>query len=287
MELPDSRLAANAKRLIGFEPRYARIKRALQLLIDSDALDLWSEKLYGKRISLVESISERYPLAVFHGDVGTGKTVTAECVSDALAREMKRPATLFKLSTRVRGTGNVGEMSMLINRAFEVATREAGKARLSFLMIDEADSIAANRNEVQSHHEDKVGVNTLIQRIDDLRRLRGTLVFLCTNRLRVLDPAILRRVAHLEEFRRPNELEREELLRLDCEGLDLTPDEIKQLVVLTGPQGPRSIGFTFSDLRTRLLPEALRRAFPHRKVTLEDLIQATWSIEPTPSAGEI
>jgi AAA+ superfamily predicted ATPase len=286
IELPNPRLTATAKRLIGFEPRYTHIKEGLQLLIDSDALESWSQKLYGKRISLLEPISDQYPLALFHGDVGTGKTVTAECVANALASDMKRTATLFKLSTQRRDIGTVGEIGMLINRAFEVATREVGKAKLSFLMIDEADSLAANRNEDRSHHQEKVAVNTLVQRLDDLRRLRGTLVLLCTNRIRALDPAILRRVGHREEFCRPNELEREALFQLDCEGLGLPPETFQELVALTGPQAPRRVGFTFSDIRTRLLPEALRKAFPDRKVTREDLIQAACSIEPSPSIGE-
>lgn len=288
IELPDSHLTAVAKRLVGFEARYAQIRKDLQLLIDSDALDAWSQRHYGKRIALLEPISDLYPLAVFHGDVGTGKTATAECIANSLARDMKRAATLFKLSTRVRGSGNVGEMSMLINRAFEIVTREAGKAKLSFLIIDEADSLAASRNAKQSHHEDKVGVNTLIQKIDDVRRLHGrTLVFLCTNRLDALDPAILRRVGHLEEFRRPNEKEREELLRLDCDGLGLTSEVFRELVRLTGPQPPHSPGFTFSDIRTRLLPNALGKAFPDRKLTKEDLIQSAQSIAPTPSISEV
>jgi AAA+ superfamily predicted ATPase len=288
IELPDSHLTAVAKRLVGFEARYAQIKKDLQLLMDRDALDAWSQKHYGKRIALLESISDRYPLAVFHGDVGTGKTATAECIANSLARDMKRAATLFKLSTRVRGSGNVGEMSMLINRAFEVVTHEAGKAKLSFLIIDEADSLAASRNTKQSHHEDKVGVNTLIQKIDDVRRLHGrTLVFLCTNRLDALDPAILRRVGHLEEFRRPNEKEREELLRLDCDGLGFPSEVFQELVSLTGPRPPHAPGFTFSDIRTRLLPSALGRAFPDRKLTKEDLIQSAQSIVPTPSISEV
>jgi len=288
IELPDLHLTAVAKRLVGFEARYTQIKKDLQLLIDKDALDAWSQKYYGKRIALLEPISDRYPLTVFHGDVGTGKTATAECIANNLARDMKRAATLFKLSTRVRGTGNVGEMSMLINRAFEVVTREAGKAKLSFLIIDEADSLAASRNTQQSHHEDKVGVNTLIQKIDDVRRLHGrTLVFLCTNRLDALDPAILRRVGHLEEFRRPNETEREELLRLDCAGLGFPSEVFQELVSLTGPRPPHTPGFTFSDIRTRLLPSALGKAFPDRKLTKEDLIQSAQSIAPTPSISEV
>jgi len=62
---------------------------------------------------------------IFHGDVGTGKTATAEAAANALTTEMKRDAMLFKLSTRVRGTGNVGEMSALINQAFEIVAQQA------------------------------------------------------------------------------------------------------------------------------------------------------------------
>ena len=36
--------------------------------------------------SLVASLGDRYPLIIFHGDVGTGKTATAEAAADALAR---------------------------------------------------------------------------------------------------------------------------------------------------------------------------------------------------------
>ena len=44
-------------------------------------------------------------------------------------------------------------------------------------------------------------MNTLIQKVDDLRRHSGrVLVFLCTNRSSALDPAIVRRAARLEQF---------------------------------------------------------------------------------------
>lgn len=128
----------------------------------------------------------------------------------------------FALSTRVRGTGTVGQMSQLIHDAFETVVAEAGKARLAFLVIDEADSLTASRGADQSHHEDKVTVNTLIQRIDDVRRCGGrVVVFLCTNRFAALDPAIVRRAGRIERFDRPNATEREQLLRQDCEGLGL------------------------------------------------------------------
>jgi SpoVK/Ycf46/Vps4 family AAA+-type ATPase len=284
ISLPDVRLKAQADRLVGFKTRYDRIHQDLRLLIDKEGLEHWSKKHYHNRLPLLDSLLDRYPLVVFHGDVGTGKTATAEAIANALARELGKEALLFKLSTRVRGSGNVGEMSTLINQAFEIVGKEAGKAKLSFLIIDEADSLAASRSGNQSHHEDKVAVNTLIQKIDDVRRFNGrVLVILCTNRYEALDPAILRRAAYVEEFRRPDDGERREILNLDCEGLGLPASTIEELVKLTGPNGPHKLGYTFSDIRTRLLPEALAHAYPTRKISHGDLIDAISRIAPSPT----
>jgi AAA+ superfamily predicted ATPase len=287
LSLPDSRLSSLSERLVGFRERYERIHQALRLLVDRDGLEQWSKKHYGKRLSLVDSLLDRYPLVVFHGDVGTGKTATAEAASNTLAKELRKDAMLFKLSTRVRGSGNVGEMSTLINRAFDVVVKEAGKSKLSFLIIDEADSLAASRSTQQSHHEDKVAVNTLIQKIDDVRRFSGrVLVILCTNRYEALDPAILRRAAHDEEFRRPDDSERRKILELDCEGLGLAASCIDELVSLTGPRGPHKLGYTFSDIRTRLVPRALAQAYPERKLSTDDFIAAAKLVKPSPSVSE-
>lgn len=282
--LPDSRLGAQAERLVGFKARYERMRQELKLLIDQEGLEQWSKRHYGGSIGLLDSIRDRYPLIVFHGDVGTGKTATAEAASSAVARELKKDAMLFKLSTRVRGSGQVGEMSTLINQAFDIVVKEAGKARLSFLIIDEADSLAASRSYNQSHHEDKVAVNTLIQKIDDARRFAGRLlVILCTNRFDALDPAILRRAAYIERFSRPDDAERRELFKMDCAGLGLSAPVVEELVQLTGPEGRHKLGYTFSDIRTRLLPEALAQAYPTRKLCRDDFINAISKVAPSPS----
>lgn len=285
IELPDQRLAATASRLVGFEHRYQRIKKDLYLLSNPDALEEWSRSHYGQTIALCSVFKERYPLIVFEGDVGTGKTAIAEASCDRLAREIGKPASLFKLSTRVRGTGMVGNMSQLINDAFRIITESAGKQKLSFLIIDEADSLTSTRAQEQSHHEDKVGVNTLIQKIDDLRKFGGRIiVFINTNRLEALDPAVLRRASRIEHFDRPSDLERDALIRMDCAGLGLSDESIKMLVDLTGTcKGSRPVGFTFSDLRLRWLPEALNEAFPDRKLEFDDLVKAAIVVKPTPS----
>lgn len=285
LELPNGNLHKISRRLIGFQERYERIRRDMHLLSNPDELNAWSRKFYREVIPLCEVITDRYPLIVFEGDVGTGKTATAEAAADQMAREQKKTAMLFKMSTRVRGSGKVGQMSTLINRAFETVTKEAGKAKLAFLIVDEADSLTSSRDTAQSHHEDKVAVNTIIQKIDDIRKYGGRiLVFFCTNRISALDPAVLRRAARIETFRRPDDKEREALIRMDCDGLGLTDSDINQLVSLTGPlKHPQRIGFTFSDLRSKWLPEALINAFPSRKLTVDDLIKAAKSIAPSPA----
>jgi AAA+ superfamily predicted ATPase len=282
LSLPDDKIAAASKRLVGFERRYQRLNRDLRLLSHPDELRAWSQKYHQKELPICNAVGERYPLVVFAGDVGTGKTATAEGVSDRLAREARKEAMLFKLSTRVRGSGKVGQMSTLLNQAFEAVAKQAGKTRHAFLIIDEADSLMSTRETVQSHHEDKVAVNTIIQRVDDLRRHSGrVLVLLCTNRAAALDPAIVRRAARTERFDRPNDEERGELLRLDLDGLGIKDQTLREVVRLTGPREGRP-GFTFSDLRSKLLPDALCRAFPSRALTDDDLLQAATEVSPSP-----
>jgi hypothetical protein len=136
LELPDKLLTDLAGRLVGFHARFARLRQDLRLLVDRDGLEQSSKKHYGKRLPLLDSLRDRYPLVVFHGDVGTGKTATAEAAANALTKEMHKEAIPFKLSTRVRGGGNVGEMSMLINQAFDLVSHEAGRARLAYRADD-------------------------------------------------------------------------------------------------------------------------------------------------------
>jgi len=282
--LPDARIAERAERLIGFEERFARLGRAMAVLLDPDSLVAWARRFHGESLPLVAVMADRYPLVVLHGDVGTGKTAFAEGAADRLCRVTRREGMLLKLSTRVRGVGQVGQMSHLINEAFAATETEAGRKRAAVLLIDEADSLAASRDQVHSHHEDKVAVNTLIQKVDDVRRLGGRLlVVLCTNRFAALDPALLRRAALQERFERPDDSERAGLLSGDADGLGISPQALEETVALTGPDANDGLGFTFSDLRTRLLPEALLRAYPDRPLTDEDLLETARQMCPSPT----
>lgn len=283
-ELPSRQLKEVADTLVGFENRYCTLRNHLTIMLTPDRIEQWSKKHHGRTIPLCDVIRQRYPVFLFSGDVGTGKTVTAECAADRLTRELEREGFLLKLSTRVRGRGLHGEMSQLIQDAFEKLTTQAGKKRLSFLLIDEADSIASLRSTEQMHQEEKAAVNTLIQKIDEIRLTGGrAVVFLCTNRADVIDRAVVRRAALHMEFSRPTGDESLELLTRDLQGIGLAPEELCELASMTSNGGMfGENGYSFSDFRLRFYPEALSRAFPDRALTFNILKETVSIVKPSP-----
>ena len=286
-DLPDDELLRRSRRLIGFGPRFSRLSGQMRLLTDQEGVAKWARTHHGTKENLSAALLDRYPLVIFHGDVGTGKTVTAEAVADALARQLGTDGFLLKLSTRVRGIGHVGEMSSLIGDAFAEATALAGRSRFVAVIIDEGDAIAFHRGAERAHHEDKVGVNTLIQKIDDARELHGRLlIILCTNRYQALDPAVLRRAALIDEFVRPDQDERRELFTSTLAGVQIPADLIEKLVMTTGPQDGRP-GFTYSDIQTKLLPAAVARAYPSRALAADDILAAAAETEPSPVMDDV
>jgi AAA+ superfamily predicted ATPase len=281
--LPDGALRRKEQSLLGFDARYQRIRDQLRLLLNLDELETWSRKFHSGKLSMSALVAEQYPLVIFHGDVGTGKTASAECMANRMVSEAgAEDSILFKLSNRVRGSGKVGEMGTLLADAFQRIAQSAGKSRRAIVIVDEGDSLATNRSEGNSHHEDKVAVNTLIQCIDDLRRFGGrVVVFLCTNRASVLDPAVRRRAAIIEEFVRPDDEERRALFAMDLAGLNLSSAQIVRLVAATRAKDglPQ---FTYSDIRTRLYPTAIALAFPDRALAFADLETALQTVKASP-----
>jgi AAA+ superfamily predicted ATPase len=281
--LPDSRIAAKQKTLLGFDERYARVNQQLRLLISASELETWNKRFHNGKLALADLVKEQYPFVIFHGDVGTGKTASAECMANRLVADARiEDSTLFKLSNRVRGSGMVGEMGSLISSAFTEVIKAAGKHRRAILIIDEGDSLAAARSQQHSHHEDKVAVNTLIQHIDDLRQYGGRItVILCTNRLSALDPALQRRAAIVEEFKRPQPEERRSLLSMDLAALSLSQAQINKLVEETNERSGAP-AWTYSDIRTRLYPSALALAFPAGPLTFDHLLATVKRLKPSP-----
>ncbi|KYG74849.1 ATPase family protein associated with various cellular activities (AAA) [Roseivirga ehrenbergii] len=283
LELPNSQIKEKAETLVGFEQKFNRIHNNLRLLLDKEGLESWRQKFHMGSLPAVDYLVDKYPLIIFEGDVGTGKTASAEALADRMTRELGKQGFFLRLSTRVRGEGLHGEMGNLVNDAFAELITQAGKRRLAFLLIDEADAIATTRSTHQMHQEEKAGVNTLIQKIDEIRSLNGrAIVIMSTNRLHFLDEAIIRRAAIVVKFERPTDDERKELIEKDLDGADLSTEEIKSIVELTGPNENEGIGFSFSDLRLRLFPESIAAAFPSSPLNYDIVRETLNHIKPSP-----
>ena len=284
IELPSKEIFDRSKTLIGFDAKYSRISSNLRLLQEQEAVGAWSKKCHGQQLHILEYIQDKYPLLILAGDAGTGKTVTAEAIADRMVRDLNKEGYFIRLSTRVRGEGLHGQMGNLVNDAFKHLRELAGKKRLCYLLIDEADAIATTRSTLQMHQEEKAAVNTLIQKIDEIRDLKGrAVVMMSTNRLHFLDEAIIRRASIIMEFTRPNVEERMEFFRQALTGLNLSENELRRLSEMTGPADGRNYGYSYSDLRLRLLPEVVACAFmKDEPITFDTLSSVIETIKPSP-----
>lgn len=291
---PDDDARAWYDRLVGLDRQKNDLLVKLEMLLYPEKVEAWSKKHHGNRVlQLCELERNLVPLILFEGDVGTGKTALAETVGDALARRAgsKRHVHLLKINTQIRGTGLVGEMSDLIAQAFVHAEARARSLNGDplLLLLDEADALAASRDTQQMHHEDKAGLNTLLQRLNNLRltRLRLAVIFI-TNRPDALDPAVRRRAALSLTFPRPSDEVRAEIIRTSVPELSLKAGQLAELVRLTGDAEPknRGIPFTSSDITDRLLTAALREAYVEdRKLRYEDILAHARVLEPSPRMG--
>lgn len=285
---PQERLA----RLVGLDEHKDRLSKILGLLVNPYGIQEWAKKYHPDARAAVDTVLRRPPLVVLAGDVGSGKTELAETIGDAVARQEDIDITLYPLSLATRGQGRVGEMTQLVSAAFDYTIEAAdklkntnGKARGAvLLLIDEADALAQSRENAQMHHEDRAGVNAFIRGIDRIANQKlPAAVLMCTNRLKALDPAVQRRAAEFLTFSRPNDEQRDYLLRSKLTGLGLNSTAIEELVRLTGPRDTNSPGFTFSDITQRLIPSIILAAYPNSAVSLHSALQVVKKMTPTPA----
>ena len=137
--------------------------------------------------------------ALFSGPPGTGKTMVAGLIAQALDLELYQ-VDLSRIVSKW-----VGETEKQLAKVFEAA--EAGHA---LLLFDEADALFAKRSvEVKSAVDRyaNLEVNYLLQRVESF----GGVVILTTNLDTSIDPALRRRLASHIVFGAP---ERDEQLRL-------------------------------------------------------------------------
>jgi AAA+ superfamily predicted ATPase len=291
---PDTAAQRRLARLVGIESEIEQLRKLLGVLVNPAGLHDWAKKHHPHAKRLVELVESRPPLVILAGDVGTGKTALAENIGDAVARQEGIQVTLLPLSLGTRGSGRVGEMTMLLSAAFDQTAGLAKKARGGdgkarsglILLVDEADALTATRESTQMHHEDQAGVNAFIRGVDRLAEQHlPAAVILCTNRLGRIDPAVQRRAAEVFTFSRPTEAQRRVVLAGALEETGFTEVQLDQLAALTGTTKERDYGWTYSDLTQRLLPSMVLDAYPERPVTFERACERIRQMAPTPPFG--
>lgn len=158
----------------------------------------------------------RMPKGVLlYGPPGTGKTLLAR----ALAGEASVP--FFALSGSDFVEKYVGVGAMRVRELFKKA-RKAGKC---VIFIDEIDAMGKKRTDHSSDERDQT-LNALLSEMSGFRSGEGVIVVAATNRLEMLDPALLRpgRFDRQIEVALPGKKERKSILELHCRNKPLDDD---------------------------------------------------------------
>jgi SpoVK/Ycf46/Vps4 family AAA+-type ATPase len=177
--------------LVGLNDIKKRVLTMLELLFSDRLAQEWAKEHHCS-IPASLLLKKRYPLFIFEGSYGVGKTELAQAIGDPLARWLGTPVLSYSVGLQVRGEGLVGQLSKNIRNIFEFARhRHLERGAPILLVIDEADAIGQDRDGQQSqHHEESAGVSTLLQQIDILRESSGVALLFTTNRHAALDGAI-------------------------------------------------------------------------------------------------
>ncbi|HJQ31295.1 MAG TPA: ATP-binding protein [Pyrinomonadaceae bacterium] len=136
--------------------------------------------------------------ALFAGDSGTGKTMSAEVIANDLRLD------LYRIDLSAVVSKYIGETEKNLRRLFDAA--EGGGAILFF---DEADALFGKRSEVKDAHDRyaNIEVGYLLTRMEAFRGL----AILATNMKSSLDEAFMRRLRFIVDFPYPGEPERKDI----------------------------------------------------------------------------
>ena len=195
------------------------------------------------------------------GPPGTGKTLLAK----AVAGEAGVP--FFSISGSDFVEMFVGVGASRVRDLFADAKRNAP----CIVFIDEIDAVARRRGTGMGggHDEREQTLNQMLVEMDGFGVNEGIIVMAATNRVDILDPAILRpgRFDRKVYVNRPDVKGREEILGVHAKGKPLGEDvDLKQVAQTTA-------GFTGADLENLLNEAALNAAKEDRAYIVEEDIK--------------
>ena len=198
------------------------------------------------------------------GPPGTGKTLLAK----AVAGEAGVP--FFSISGSDFVEMFVGVGASRVRDLFEDAKKNAP----CIVFIDEIDAVARRRGTGMGggHDEREQTLNQMLVEMDGFGVNEGIIVMAATNRVDILDPAIMRpgRFDRKVVVGRPDVGGREEILEVHARKKPLAEDvDLKQIAQTTA-------GFTGADLENLLNEAAIRAAREEREYITQDDIRKSF-----------
>ena len=210
-------------------------------------------------------IGARIPKGVIlTGPPGTGKTLLAK----AVAGEAGVP--FFSISGSDFVEMFVGVGASRVRDLFE----EAKKNAPCIVFIDEIDAVARRRGTGLGggHDEREQTLNQMLVEMDGFGVNEGIIVMAATNRVDILDPAILRpgRFDRKVQVGYPDVRGREEILKVHSAGKPLGDDVNLEQIART------TAGFTGADLENLLNEAAIKAAAENRQFIVEEDIKKSF-----------
>ena len=204
-------------------------------------------------------IGARMPKGViFYGPPGTGKTLTAK----ALAGEAGVPFFSICGSDFVEKYVGVGASRV------RALYKNARKSAPCIVFIDEIDAIGGERGESNNGEKDQT-INALLAELDGFKSTDNVLTICATNRLDILDPALLRagRFDLKLAIGLPDKEGREKILKVHAKNKKF--DETVDIKELAG----KTVGFSGAELENLLNESALIAANLDKKVIDKNAIE--------------
>jgi len=171
-----------------------------------------------KHPELFEALGIQQPKGcLLYGPPGTGKTLVAR----AVAHHSK--CTFIRVSGSELVQKYIGEGARMVRELFVMAREHAP----SIVFLDEVDSIGGTRISSDSGSADSEVQRTMLEllnQLDGFEANQSIKVLMATNRIDILDPALLRpgRMDRKIEFYNPNEAARLDILKIHSRKMNMT-----------------------------------------------------------------
>lgn len=214
---------------------------------------------------------------LLYGPPGTGKTLIAKALAKMTESNfiaIKGPELLSKW---------VGESEKGVREVF----RKARQAAPCIIFFDEIDALAPRRSGTDSSHVSENVVSQILTEIDGLEELHNVLIIGATNRLDIVDEALLRpgRFDRIIEVPKPDASGRKHIFEIHTKKKPLASDVVlSKLVEITD-------GYTGAEIAAvcnRAAIAALRRHVSGQaknvkdiKITQQDLLDAIEKVKPS------